>query len=212
MALNITNPWIVNDIKFNSEDKKLNICIDFTRGSTFSYEYIETKTEIKKVTIDDEETEIKNKIEIGRETFNDLKAYDTMNKTWRHLNFFEHECYIHARVPRVKLPNGKVKLIKVPWQGISNGFTLLFEALLMQMCLAMPVNKVASLVRVSDDKLWTMIDRYVAKTRVYENFENITSIGLDETSRAKGHDYITLFVDLEKRRTVFITEGKITLL
>ena len=78
----------------------------------------------------------------------------------------------------------------------------------MQMCLAMPVNKVASLVRVSDDKLWTMIDRYVAKTRVYENFENITSIGLDETSRAKGHDYITLFVDLEKRRTIFITEGK----
>ena len=104
MALNITKPWIVNDINFNSEDKKLDIYIDFTRGSTFSYEYIETETEIKKVTIDDEETEIKNEIEIGREIFNDLKAYDTVNKTWRHLNFFEHECYIHARVPRVKLP------------------------------------------------------------------------------------------------------------
>jgi transposase len=117
-------------------------------------------------------------------------------------------CYIHARAPRVKLPNGKVKLIKTPWEGISNGFTLLFEALLMQMCLAMPVNKVASLARVSDDKLWTMIDRYISKTRVHENFENIKSIGLDETSRAKGHDYITLFVDLEKRRTIFITQGK----
>ena len=74
--------------------------------------------------------------------------------------------------------------------------------------MAMPVNKVASLVKVSDDKLWTMIDRYVSKTRVHENFENIKSIGLDETSRAKGHDYITLFVDLEERRTLFITEGK----
>ena len=208
MALNITNPWTVNDIKFNSEDKKLDIYIDFTKGSIFSYEYIETKTEIKKVTIDGKETEIKNEIEISRETFNNLKAYDTVNKTWRHLNFFEHECYIHARVPRVKLPNGKVKLIKTPWEGISNGFTLLFEALLMQLCIAMPVNKVASLVRVSDDKLWTMIDRYVHKTRVYENFENIKSIGIDETSRAKGHEYITLFVDLEKRRTIFITEGK----
>lgn len=53
-----------------------------------------------------------------------------------------------------------------------------------------------------------MIDRYVHKARTYENFENISSIGLDETSRAKGHDYITLFVDLKKRRTIFITEGK----
>jgi len=208
LALNITDPWFVTNINFNSENKKLDIFIDFKKGSTFSYEYIEYETEIKTVTIDEKETEVQNKIEINRETFNDLKAYDTMNKTWRHLNFFEHECYIHARVPRVKLPNGKVKLIKVPWQGISNGFTLLFEALLMQMCLAMPVNKVASLARVGDDKLWTMIDRYVAKTRVFEDFKDIKSIGLDETSRAKGHDYITLFVDLKERRTVFITEGK----
>ncbi len=160
------------------------------------------------MTIDGEETKIKNEIEIGRETFNDLKAYDTVNKSWRHLNFFEHECYIHARVPRVKLPNGKVKLIKTPWGGISNGFTLLFEALLMQLCMAMPVSKAAALARVSDDKLWTMIDRYVAKTRVHEDFKDIKSIGLDETSRATGHDYITLFVDLEERRTIFITEGK----
>jgi len=208
MALNITNPWTVNDIQFNSEDKKLDIYVDFTRGSTFSYEYIETKTEIKTVTIDGEETKTKNEIEIGRETFNDLKAYDTVSKSWRHLNFFEHECYIHARVPRVKLPNGKVKLIKTPWGGISNGFTLLFEALLMQLCMAMPVSKAAALARVSDDKLWTMIDRYVAKTRVHEDFKDIKSIGLDETSRATGHDYITLFVDLEERRTIFITEGK----
>jgi transposase len=208
MALNITNPWIVKDIQFNSEDKKLDIYIDFIKGSTFSYEYIETKTEIEKVTVDGKETDVEKKIEIGRETFDTLKAYDTVKKKWRHLNFFEHECYIHARVPRVKLPNGKTKLIKTPWEGISNGFTLLFEALLMQLCQAMPVNKVASLAKVSDDKLWTMIDRYVTKTRVHENFEDVEAIGFDETSRAKGHDYITLFVDLKKRRTIYITQGK----
>ncbi len=204
MALNITDPWFVTDLKFDVESKRLDVYVDFKKGSTFSYEYVKYKTETKKETIDGKEKEIKTKIEIDRETFDNLKAYDTVNKTWRHLNFFEHECYIHARVPRVKLPNGKTKLIKTPWEGISNGFTLLFEALLMQLCMAMPVNKVASLVKVSDDKLWTMIDRYASKTRVHENFENIKSIGLDETSRAKGHDYITLFVDLKERRTLFM--------
>ena len=173
-------------MKFNVESKRLDVYIDFEKGSTFSY-------------ID---------IDNSNEELTDLKAYDTKDKIWRHLNFFEHECYINARVPRVKLPNGKTKLIKTPWEGLSNGFTLLFEALLVQLCQAMPVDKVAKLTKTSDDKLWHMLERYIDKTRVHENFEDIDSIGLDETSRAKGHEYITLFVDLKKRRTIYITEGK----
>ena len=72
----------------------------------------------------------------------------------------------------------------------------------------MPVNKVAQLTKTSDDKLWNMLDRYINKTREHEDFKDIDAIGLDETSRAKGHEYITLFVDLKKRRTIFITDGK----
>jgi transposase len=185
MALNVTEPWFVKEVKFNLESKKLDIYIDFKKGSTYSY-------------FDEED----NKEIVG------LKAYDTKEKKWRHLNFFEHECYLHARVPRVKLPNGKVKLISTPWEGLSNGFTLLFEALLVQLCQAMPVNKVAQITKTSDDKLWDMLEKYIDTTRQKENFENIDAIGLDETSRAKGHEYITLFVDLLERRTIFITEGK----
>jgi transposase len=113
-----------------------------------------------------------------------------------------------ARVQRVKLPNGKVKQIQTPWEGLSNGFTLLFEAFLLQLCQAMPVSKVGAITKTSDDKLWSMLEKYIGQTRDHEDFQEITSIGLDETSRAKGHEYITLFVDLEQRRTIFITEGK----
>lgn len=185
MALNITNPWFVSNLTFDEKAKRLDVFVDFIKGSEFSYFDKEQQQEI-----------------VG------LKAYDTTNKKWRHLNFFEHECYIHARVPRVKLPNGKVKLITTPWEGLSNGFTLLFEALVMQLCQAMPVDKVARLTKTSDDKLWSMLERYIDTTREQENFENIDAIGLDETSRAKGHEYITLFVDLKAKRTIFITEGK----
>jgi len=186
LALNITDPWLVSDLKFNVESKRLDVYIDFKKGSTFDY-------------ID---------LENNNETISDLKAYDTKDKTWRHLNFFEHECHLHARVPRVKLPNGKTKLIKTPWEGLNNGFTLLFEALLLQLCQAMPVSKVAKITKTSDDKLWSMLDRYIDNTREYEDFKDIDAIGMDETSRAKGHEYITLFVDLKKRRTLFITNGK----
>jgi transposase len=185
MALNVTDPWLVNDLKFDVESKRLDVYIDFKKGSTFSF-------------FDEKEDK-----EIAG-----LKAYDTSSKTWKHLSFFEHECYLHARVPRVKLPNGRVKQIQTPWEGLSNGFTLLFEAFLLQLCQAMPVNKVAKITKVSDDKLWDMCEKYIDQTREHEDFKEIHSIGLDETSRAKGHEYITLFVDLIERRTIFITEGK----
>jgi len=185
MALNVTDPWFVSDLKFDVETKKLDIYIDFKKGSTFAF-------------FDKKE----NKEYVG------LKAYDTHQKRWKHLNFFEHECYLHARVPRVKLPNGKVKQIQTPWEGLSNGFTLLFEAFLVQLCQAMPVSKVAAITKTSDDKLWSMLEKYIDETREYEDFKEINAIGLDETSRAKGHEYITLFVDLQQRRTIFITEGK----
>ncbi len=78
MALNVTDSWFVNDLKFDVESKRLDIYIDFKKGGTFSY-------------FDKKE----DKEHVG------LKAYDTSNKTCKHLNFFEHECYLHARVPRV---------------------------------------------------------------------------------------------------------------
>ena len=101
-----------------------------------------------------------------------------------------------------------MRLIKAPWEGLSNGFTLLFEALLLQLCISMPVNKVAQLVGVSNDKLWSILDKYVNKVRNYEDFTETDTIGIDETSRAKGHEYITLFVDLKEKRTIFVTKGK----
>jgi len=39
-----------------------------------------------------------------------------------------------------------------------------------------------------------------------EDYSEVDKIGVDETSKAKGHDYVSLFVDLSKRRTIFVAE------
>ncbi len=74
MVLNIVDPWFISDLKFDVESKRLDIYIDFKKGSTFSF-------------FDKKESK----------EFVGLKAYDTHNKTWKHLNFFEYECYLHAK-------------------------------------------------------------------------------------------------------------------
>lgn len=182
-ALGIDSPWFINDLTFDSVAKRLDISIDFERGSKFSYK------------------------EDGV-TLTNLPVHDTVKKTWRHLNFFEHECYLTARVPRIKTESNKVRLIKTPWEGECPGFTLLFEVMLLQLCREMPVNAVALFSKVDDNKLWRLLNLYVVKARELEDFSNVSKVGVDETSKKKNHDYISLFVDLEKRKTLFITEGK----
>jgi len=72
-------------------------------------------------------------------------AHDTTEKTWRHLDFFQHEAFLHARVPRVSCDGCGVKLVEVPWARTGSGFTLLFEALILALVKSMPVAAVARL-------------------------------------------------------------------
>lgn len=183
-ALNIQEPWFIKDIQFDSERKRLDIYIDFKKGSIFHYKSQEDNIN------------------------GDFKAYDTQEKEWRHLNFFEHECYLHARVPRVKISETKVRLINPSWSGIGNGFTMLFEALVLQLASHMPIHTVSKIVKESDYKIWSLLEHYVTKALASNDYSQLKTVGMDETSKSKGHDYITLFVDLDQRRTIFIAEGK----
>ena len=99
-------------------------------------------------------------------------------------------------------------MVMPAWAGKLSGFTLLFEALLIQLCKHMPVSQVAQMVGVSDKRLWRMLDVYVGAARFSEDYSEVTAVGMDETSIAKGHKYITLFVDLLLRRTIHVAEGK----
>jgi transposase len=55
------------------------------------------------------------------------KAHDFASFTWQHLNFFQHHCFITARVPRIDCPDHGVKRAPVPWARPGSRFTLLFE-------------------------------------------------------------------------------------
>ena len=183
-ALLVEKPWFVHDINFDQTAGKLEIWIDFERGSSFYYE--------------DKELGIKGH----------FKAYDTTEKTWRHLNFFQYQCYLHAWIPRVDLGNGKIRQVQAPWEGHAPGFTLLFEALILELVKVMPVHNVCQVLDVYDNKLWKMIKAYTNKARAEEDYSKVTVVGIDETPVRKNHVYVSLFVDIEEKRTIFVTEGK----
>jgi len=184
LALHIESPWYIIKTEFSAIERQLIVFIDFKKGSKFHYESPE-------------------------EGISGIFAvHDTVQKTWQHLNFFEHECHISARVPRIKTDDGKVRLIKTPWEGVHNGFTLLFETLILQLASNMPVNKVSKLTGISNYRIWELLKKYVAETLEKSDYASLEVVGIDETSSRKHHNYITLFVDLKVKKVIFITEGK----
>jgi transposase len=181
LALGLAAPWIVETLAFSVEQKRLDITLNFPRGSKF----------------------------LCPECGQPCGVYDTEERTWRHLNFFQHETYLHARQPRIACPEHKVRTVEVPWARPGAGFTLLFEALVMVLARnGMTPNAIGRLVGEYDTLIWRILEHYVEEARSRLDLSAVTQVGLDETSRAKGHQYVTVFMDLDERRIVFATEGK----
>jgi transposase len=138
--------------------------------------------------------------------------------SWRHLNFFQHQAYLNARVPRIRCDTCGIKTVNVPWARPDSGFTLLFEALVMTIprvkpegmghLAAMPVKAVARMVGEHDTRLWRVVHHNVDQARARTDASGVTQLAIDETAARRGHDHITLFVDIDQARVLFATEGK----
>lgn len=135
--------------------------------------------------------------------------HDRLRRSWRHLDFFQYEAWLHADVPRVACSAcGKTAQVSVPWAREGSGFTALFEALALSLCMQMPVRQAGELLRCSDKQLWLRIEHYVDKARASDDMSGVRHIGIDETSLRKGQHYITVVHDLDAKRLLFATEGR----
>jgi transposase len=116
------------------------------------------------------------------------EVQDTSEKCWRHLDFFQHQAYLRARVPRVRCPEHGVHQVELAWARAGSGFTLLFEALLMALVAEMPVRAVAELVGEHDTRLWRVLHHDVAAARARQDLSEVVRVGIDETSFRRGQD------------------------
>jgi transposase len=179
-ALGITAPWYVHSVDFDAAQRQLNIAVDFVAGTRFGYVGIAGEHPV----------------------------HDTQIKRLRHLNFFQHECFLEVRLPRVRLPDGSVRLVEPSWVGQLSGFTLLFEALVLMLAQQMPFAAVARVVNLTWHRVHAICSRYVELALATANLSTVSSVAVDETSYRRGHEYLTLVADMQARRVVFVTTGK----
>lgn len=184
IALGVSSPWFIAGMAFDEKQRKLNIRVDFEVGSRFA---------------------------VPGQT-GEHPVHDTVSKTYRHLNFFQYQCDLEVRVPRVKLPDGKVIQVTPPWAGKLSGFSLLFEAFVLLLAREMSFSGVARVTGESIHRVMAVCHRYVDAAVGAADLSEVRRLAIDETSRAKGQDYVSLFADAdadpERRRVIFVAEGR----
>ena len=136
-------------------------------------------------------------------------VHDRLRRSWRHLDFFQYEAWLHADVPRVACGAcSKTSQLAVPWARPGSGFTAAFEALALALCRELPVRQAAALLRCTDKQLWRRIEFYVGQARSLEKLDGVELVGIDETSLRRGQHYITVVHDLQAKRLLFAAEGR----
>jgi len=181
IALGIEEPVYINEVVFDAAAGELHIHMDFRRGGRFSCSECGTAG---------------------------LPVHDTVDKVWRHLNFFQYKCYIHLRTPRTKCPKCGERLWLPPWGRKQSGFTMLFEAFIMALAKEMPISRIAEIVGEQDTRIWRIVRGHVNRAYERKTFATVVKAGTDETSSRKGHNYVTVFADMDSGDVLFATEGK----
>lgn len=175
-VFHIEAPWKVDSCSFDSNQDRLHVYVEVDRSAKFSCS------------------------NCGAENQPYYDISDS-NRTWRHLNFLEYPCFIHAEVPRTICSHcNKIRRVKVPWAiKPRSNFTKQFDAWIIQLAKDMPMNAVSRLVGEHDTQLWRILHYYVDHAIEAVDLSDVTMISVDETSAKKGHNYITIFMDPKKR-------------
>ena len=129
-------------------------------------------------------------------------ARDARERTWRHLDIWQFRTYVHCAVPRTDCPEHGAGTVPVPWEVRPNShLAALFEAQVLAACMrGSTVKAVAEALGEDDRRPRDMLGRAVAQARGSADYSDAGRVGTGETSRAKGHTYISTMPGLDGRR------------
>ena len=139
-----------------------------------------------------------------------VRGYDhAPERRWRHLSVCQLQSEIGCALPRGQCQRcQKVYTVRPPWEGRSPRFTQEFEGFALTLMREMPVKKAGEILGETDQRLWRMLFAHVDAAWTGLSWENVVWVGADEMNRRKGHNYLTVFVDLVAKRVLLAVEGK----
>ncbi len=116
---------------------------------------------------------------------------------------------LSSRAPRARCESCcGVRTAELPWARSISRFTLLFEADALGSAPGTPTAQTARRLGVNDARLHRVVKYYVEEALANVDLLKVRSVGVDEEAARRGHDYITLFVDLDAKKLIFATKNR----
>jgi len=129
-------------------------------------------------------------------------------RRWRGLDLGEVQVWLEADVPRVSCAAHGPTVIQVPWARPNAGHTYAFDDTVAWLVTQASKTAVSELMRIAWRTVGAIITRVVADIdRQVDRFDGVRRIGIDEISYKRGHRYLTVVVDHDRRRLIWAGVG-----
>ena len=182
--LGLGEEWTVSDVKLDVAARRIDIWLEYSQGSAIC------PVCGRLMPLHDQQPE----------------------RTWRHLDTMQFETLIHAKTPRVRCSDDKVKVIELPWAEKGSRFTLLFEAFAIDVLkAARSVKDARELLRLSWFQAHEIMSSAVKRGLARRDAEEIPFVGMDEKSFLRGKDseaFACIMTDIDNRRVLDVARGR----
>ena len=135
--------------------------------------------------------------------------FEEKKRCWRHLGIWGHRTYLEGPIRRLRCPECcAVQTEEVPWARPGSWFTRTFEDAVGLLAQQLSRTAVAELTGISWRTVGSIAKRLVEENLDEDRFENLRRIGVDEISYRKHHNYLTVVVDHDRDRVIWVGVGK----
>lgn len=140
-----------------------------------------------------------------------VPGYDRgSRRRWRSLDHGVLQVYLEADVPRVRCTQHGVVMAAAPWARHGAGHTIAFDETVAWFATGAAKKLISTWLRINWHTVGSILARVMAERdgQDGDRLAGIRRIGIDEVSYRKGQRYLTVVVDHDSGRLLFVTEGR----
>ena len=135
-------------------------------------------------------------------------GYEPYERSWRHADCLFFPCYVHCQRPKVLCEKCGAQQVNAPFERQNSRFTLMFEGYAMMILADVPRRKASRLLRCNEKSLASILSYWVNRAADKQDLSNVSKLALDETSKRRGHQYVTIAIDALEHKVIDVEDGR----
>jgi transposase len=135
--------------------------------------------------------------------------YDQRQRRWRHLGAWGTRVWLEGPIRRLQCPTcAAIRTEEVAWARLGSPFTRAFEDTVAVLAQKLNHSEVAKLTGIAWVTVGSIAERIVGEKLDATRFDGLRRIGVDEISYRRHHRYLTVVMDHDRERVIWVGVGK----